>query len=146
MKDFDYILNTLLDTFEKYVWVKGHPVDAKRMKYKIWRELYNSGNLKCKCCGTAVASIKLVKCTGGVKGGSIHESGETKYTFFMYAKNNFQMTLDHWIPKSFMKKKTNLDWRITGNLVLMCRKCNEVKGDLVPFNWQTQYVRLAERV
>jgi hypothetical protein len=141
----DHVLNNLLATDEKYIFVDGHPVDTKRNKYRIWRQWFNSGKLKCVCCGTETASIKLVKCRGGLKGGAVHESGKIKHTFILYAKNSWPMTLDHWIPKWFLKKKTSLDWKIPGNLVLMCRKCNEVKADMVPFNWETQYVRMAER-
>jgi 5-methylcytosine-specific restriction endonuclease McrA len=135
--DLDYILNHLTTQKTDYVFFNNHPVDKRRKKYWLWRKWYNEGNLKCKCCGSEVAEIRANQCHGS---GMIHqETGLVKYSFKIYNKDGIEMTFDHWIPKSFLRKK-RLDWKTPQNLVLMCKACNAFKADMIPFNWQTQYV------
>jgi len=122
-----------------YVFMFGNPIDNRRPKYRIWKKMHDEGRLKCKCCGSPVHRVKLVPCKGA---GSIHKPTEKiKYTFKLYSKDGGEMTFDHWIPKSFLKKRS-LHWNCQNNLVLMCKKCNKFKADMVPYNWIQQYVKM----
>ena len=126
----------LTDTNEPYIYVDGKPIDARRPKYKMWKRMKDKGLLKCKCCGSEVADVRLVKTKGA---GSIHkETGDIKYTFFLVNQEGSKMTFDHWIPKRFLKKK-HIDSKVPHNLVLMCFECNQLKANMIPANWQAQY-------
>lgn len=134
--DLDYVLNHLTTQKKNYVYFNNQPVDNRRKKYWLWRKWYNEGNLKCKCCGSEVAEIRAIKCRGE---GSLHaKSGKVKYSFKLYSKDGIEMTFDHWIPKSFLRKM-KLDWKTPENLVLMCKRCNTFKADMIPLYWQSQY-------
>lgn len=127
----------------KYVFINGNPIDMRNRKYGRWLRLYQAGKLKCKCCGVKPDRIEIVRCKGH---GKWHESGKHKHHLKLFAGKD-EMTFDHWVPKSFLRKKTNLCYRAESNLVLMCESCNRIKADLVPYHWQKQYAIMAtERI
>ena len=136
LKMIDYILNELTNQTASYIFHNGNPVDIRRKKYWLWRKWFNDGNLKCRCCGIEATEIRDIKCSGD---GSLHKPSRLKkHNFKLFNKDGGQMTLDHWIPKSFLRKK-GFDWKSPYNLVLMCNKCNVLKADMIPANWESQY-------
>lgn len=133
MLTFHYVLNILTTKKSDYVFYDGKPIDRRRHKYCLWRRWYKNGPIKCRCCSSKAIHIKLIKCEGP---GSIHkESGETKYTFKLFDRSKTEITVDHWIPKSFLKKK-RIKGGINNNLVPMCRKCNKLKAFMIPIHCQ----------
>ena len=124
--------------YNDYLMYKGKAIDLRNRKYKIWRKLFAEGRFNCQSCKTPVDDIRLEKCKGA---GSIYKlDGSTKYTFMIYG-NNKVMTIDHWIPKSFLRHN-GLNWNLLDNLVIMCTKCNKFKANLIPFNWKELYRKM----
>lgn len=120
---------------DRYTFIKDRPVERRRKKYKRYRNLHQRDMLKCKCCGRKAYRFKFVRC---IHDGKIHKpTGLNKYTFILVDRYNSPMTFDHWIPMDFLKKRNLIKYE--KNIVLMCRKCNGIKGDLVPFNWKELY-------
>jgi 5-methylcytosine-specific restriction endonuclease McrA len=134
-----FIINHLTSQGKDYVIFKGHPIDSRNRKFKIWRKLLNEDQLRCHSCKTKVAEIRLVKCKGA---GSIYKpNGQIKHTFKLYNNKGIEMTIDHLIPKSFLRRN-GLSWNMLDNLVLMCQPCNKFKGDSIPYNWREMYNRM----
>ena len=133
MFDLNYILNEITTLNDDYAFVDNKPIDIRRKKYKLWRKLFNTGQLKCKCCGCKATEIRLIKCWGA---GSIYKkNGNIKHTFKLFNESGEEMTIDHWVPRSFLKK-LKMNWKIEHNLVLMCRACNKFKADMIPLYWK----------
>lgn len=134
---FDLISRETCDK-QKYIFVDGHPVDTRAKKYKKYRRLFRKHELKCKCCGAEPKGFRFIPC---VSDGWLHEeSGRRKYTFMLVDENNKPMTFDHWIPQWFLRKEKLRSKK--ENFVLMCRRCNEFKGKMVPENWEEIYKRM----
>ena len=134
----EFVLKATKST-KDYEFFAGVPVDMRNKKYNRWREMYKAGLFRCKMCGKEAAYMRLVKCNGN---GSIHKkSGATKHNFQLFDKTNVPMTFDHWIPKSFLKRK-QLFFKAKENLVMMCKPCNRFKADAVPHNWKDCYRRM----
>jgi hypothetical protein len=137
---FDFVLNCLTNTHADYVFFKNHPIDTRNKKFNLWRKLYSENKFLCKSCGEKVAWMPLVQCEND---GSVYKpDGRTKHTFQLRGENNNLMTIDHWIPKSFLRKH-GLKWNIADNLVIMCEKCNEFKSDMLPDSWEEQYNKMS---
>ena len=136
---FDFVLNRLTNTHDTYVFFMGHPIDTRNKKFNLWRKLYSEGKFFCKLCREKVVGMPLIKCAYD---GSIYEpNGTTKHTFQLRGEKNHLMTIDHWIPKSFLRNH-GLRWNITDNLAIMCESCNTFKSDMLPDNWEEQYKRM----
>lgn len=138
----NYVLNCLTRCNENYAFYKNHPIDIRRRKFKIWRKMFSEGTLQCHACKATVTEIRLIKCTSD---GSIHKpTGKTKHTFKLFGDRGQEMTIDHWIPKSFLRKR-KLHWNMMDNLMLMCEDCNKFKSDIIPHNWQELYDKMMEK-
>lgn len=138
-KFFKHVINELTNQGSDYVFLNGHPIDIRTRKFKLWRKMLAEGNLRCHFCKTPVTEIKLVVCRGS---GKIYKpTGVTKRTFKLYGGNGREMTLDHLIPKSFLRKN-GLNWNMIDNIVLMCSPCNHFKADAIPANWKEMYNRM----
>jgi hypothetical protein len=125
---------------QSYTEFENHPVDTRNKTYPLWyRWLKEKGKIKCFGCGREAHYMKLKKCKGA---GSIHkESGEQKHFFQLVSVNThgdeMPFTLDHWIPRSFLNKLSQLfDYSIKDNLVPMCACCNSQKQDRLPKNFK----------
>lgn len=134
---FEILLKAILNK-EKYTFVDGHPVDTRSKRYSGWRRLYKKNKLKCICCGTEAYAFKLVKC---VSHGYLHkETGKIKHYFVLVDRNNKEMTIDHFIPISFLRKKKLKNK--PENFVPMCSDCNTFKDNLIPLNWKFIYSKM----
>jgi len=135
----DFVLNCLTNTRASYVFFMNHPIDTRNKKFNLWRKLYSEDKFFCKSCGSKVIGMPLIKCENH---GSVYKpDGRIKHTFQLMGENEVVMTIDHWIPKSFLRNN-GLKWNITDNLSIMCEKCNKFKSDMIPENWEEQYNRM----
>jgi 5-methylcytosine-specific restriction endonuclease McrA len=117
----------------------NHPIDTRNKKFNLWRKLYSEDKFLCKSCGVKVIGMPLIKCTND---GSVYKpDGRIKHTFHLIGENESVMTIDHWIPKSFLRDR-GLKWNIVDNLAIMCENCNKFKSDMLPDNWEQQYRRM----
>jgi hypothetical protein len=117
----------------------NHPIDTRNKKFNLWRKLYSEDRFFCKSCGSKVIGMPLIKCKNH---GSVYKpDGRIKHTFQLVGENEVVMTIDHWIPKSFLRNN-GLKWNIIDNLAIMCEKCNKFKSDMLPGDWEEQYNRM----
>jgi len=137
----EFVLYCLTDVHADYVFFKGHPIDTRNKKFNLWRRMYSDNKFFCKSCGSKVVGMDLIKCK--TSGHIYRRDGRIKHTFLLKGDRGQTMSIDHWIPKSFLRKH-NLRWNIYDNLAIMCDSCNKFKADILPHNWQEQYNRMGD--
>lgn len=69
----------------------------------------------------------------------IYERDRKKCFYCRKSLNFRQITLDHYLPKSKGGTKEVF------NLVLSCRKCNRLKGNSVPMDYEERIINLFQR-
>lgn len=126
-------LNYIFDSIDlrhssHYIFINGHPVDMRNPKYNIFKYWYDQNKLFCFSCLKKITHFKLTPCKSD---GSIHKkTGKRKHFLSFYADDGTLFTIDHWYPKSMLKKYYYQN--SNNNKVPMCKECNREKDQTIP--------------